>query len=257
MQSTAAIAQLTNRSAAVSKCRPRQRQGDRSAAFVGALTIVAHDLRGPLANLSVLIELIEAYVEVEAFDRITAATGKAQAIVEALEQMLNGFIQRTRETGDPLSFKPALTDAADAIRHAADLNRPVAESRAIAIDVGGARSLAIWGDGRLLSEAVGNLVGNATKYAPDGTTVRCAVERRGAWCVISIEDEGAGLSEAELARAFRPFTNLSSACRGRGGSWGLGLWIVRLISERHGGFVKALPGHDGARFEIHLPIDGP
>lgn len=257
MQSMSAVAQLTNISSANSQSRQRKQPRDKGTALVGALTIVAHDLRGPLANLGVLIELIEAYVQVEAFDRIAAATGKAHAIVEALEQMLNGFIQRTRETGDPLSFKPALTDAADAIRQAAALNRPLAESRAIAIDVAGTRPLAIWGDQRLLCEAVGNLVGNATKYAPDGTTVRCAVERRGTWCVISVSDEGAGLSDTDLARAFRPFTNLSATSQGRGGSWGLGLWIVRLISERHGGFVTALPGKGGARFEIHLPIDGP
>ncbi len=47
-----------------------------------------------------------------------------------------------------------------------------------------------------------------------------------------------------------------STYQGRGGSWGLGLWIVRLICERHGGFVE-VPSGAGARFEMHLPIDGP
>ena len=256
MHSTAAVAQLTNSEIVKARASSRRPQRDKGTALVGALTIVAHDLRGPLANLAVLIELIDAYAQVEAFDRVKATTGKAQVIIGALDEMLNGFIERTRETGDPLSFKPAITDAADAIGNGAELNRPMAESRGIEIDVAEARPLAIFGDGRLISEAVGNLVSNATKYAPEGSTVRCAVERRGTWCVISVRDEGPGLSGADLARAFRPFTNLSAGYQGRGGSWGLGLWIVRLICERHGGFVEVPSGTD-ARFEMHLPIDGP
>jgi signal transduction histidine kinase len=237
----------------------RHARDDKRAAFLGALTIVAHDLRGPLANLSVLIELIDAYTQAQAFDRIKVAAGRAQAMIDALEDMLNGFIRRARETGDPLAFKPAMVDAADAVRDAVDLNRPLAETRQIGFDLAQLQPCAVWGDGRLLGEAIGNLVSNATKYAPAGSTVHCRVERRAQTCVISVSDEGEGLSAADLSKAFRPFSNLSSTYDGRGSSWGLGLWIVRLICERHGGRVEARAGDSGsgARFEIHLPLDGP
>jgi two-component system, OmpR family, sensor histidine kinase SenX3 len=228
----------------------------KDAALLGALTIIAHDLRGPLANLSVLIELIETYAQMQAHDRLKATTQKAQDMIEALDSMLNGFLQRTRETGDPLSFKSNLVDLADVVGDAADVNRPVAESRDITIVCKGHGISAVSGDGRLLTEAVGNLIGNAVKYAPVGSTVTCETYRSGGDAVIAITDAGQGLSELDLKRAFRPFTTLSAQYDGKGSSWGLGLWIVRLIAERHGGHVDVSANRtgQGARFELHVPI---
>jgi two-component system, OmpR family, sensor histidine kinase SenX3 len=228
----------------------------KDAALLGALTIIAHDLRGPLANLSVLIELIETYVQMQEHERLKATTQKAQDMIEALDGMLNGFLQRTRLTGDPLSFQPALVDLADVVRNAADLNRPVAESRGITIDCGNAIPSVVTGDRRLLTEAVGNLIGNAVKYAPPNSTVTCETSCCGRNGQIAICDEGQGLSELDLKRAFRPFTTLSAQYAGRGSSWGLGLWIVRLIAERHGGHVDVSMDdrQQGARFQLHVPI---
>jgi two-component system, OmpR family, sensor histidine kinase SenX3 len=231
----------------------------KDAALLNALTIIAHDLRGPLANLAVLIELIETYVQMQATDRIKTSTRKAQAMIEALDGMLNGFLARVRDTGDPLSFQPALVDLSEVMRRAADLNRPVAERREITIDCPGARPFPVTGDNRLLMEAVGNLVGNAVKHAPHGSTVTCSAERTSRSVIIAVADEGQGLSELDLKRAFRPFSTLSAGYKSKTASWGLGLWIVRLISERHGGHadVVARGPTGGARFEIHLPADGP
>ena len=234
----------------------RHSRQPKDAGLLSALTIVAHDLRGPLANLSVLIELIETYVQMQAHEQLKATTQKAQAMIEALDTMLNGFLERTRETGDPLSFRPTLVDLVDVIRDAADVNRPVAESRGIDINISGAALSVITGDRRLLTEAVGNLVGNAVKYAPAGSTVTCETSRCGRDAVIAISDAGQGLSELDLKRAFRPFTTLSAQYDGKGSSWGLGLWIVRLIAERHGGQVEvsADGASRGARFELHVPL---
>jgi two-component system, OmpR family, sensor histidine kinase SenX3 len=228
----------------------------KDAALLGALTIIAHDLRGPLANLSILIELIETYVQMQAHDRLKATTKKAHEMIEALDGLLNGFLQRTRETGDPLSFRPTMVDLADVIRDAASANRPVAESRGITIDCANATQSVVAGDRRLLTEAIGNLVGNAVKYAPPGSIVTCTTSRCGQDAVIGISDQGQGLSELDLKRAFRPFTTLSAQYDGKGSSWGLGLWIVRLIAERHGGHVEvsANGASGGARFELHVPI---
>lgn len=228
----------------------------KDAALLGALTIIAHDLRGPLANLSVLIELIETYVQMQAHEHLKMTTQKAHDMIAALDGMLNGFLQRTRETSDPLSFKPTLVDLADVVRDAADLNRPVAESRGITIDCGNASASVVTGDHRLLTEAVGNLIGNAVKYAPPNSTVTCETSRCGRNAMIAICDAGQGLSELDLKRAFRPFTTLTAQYDGRSSSWGLGLWIVRLIAERHGGRVDvAVDGRQrGARFELHVPI---
>ncbi len=235
----------------------KYRRQPKDAALLGALTMIAHDLRSPLANLSVLIELIETHAQMQAHERLKATTQKAQDMIEALDGMLNGFLQRTRETGDPLSFKATMVDLADVVRYAADVNRPLAENRGITIDLENTNLTVVAGDRRLLAEAVGNLIGNAVKYAPPNSTVTCETSRCGRNAMIAICDEGQGLSELDLKRAFRPFTTLTAQYDGRGSSWGLGLWIVRLIAERHGGRVDvSMDGRQrGARFELHVPIE--
>lgn len=225
------------------------------AALVNALTIIAHDLRGPLANLAVLMELIETYNEMQQHERVVNSAGKAREIIAALDKMLNGFLERARETGDPLSFRPRLVDASDVLRQAASLSEPVAASRGIEIDTSSIAPAVFLGDAQLLLEAADNLLGNAVKYAPANSVVRCEAFRNGKHIIIAVSDTGCGLSEEALRAAFRPFATTSATYARRGTSWGLGLWIVRLIAERHGGTicVRTCPELGGARFELVLP----
>lgn len=229
------------------------------AALAGAFAMIAHDLRGPLASLSLLIELIEYQVRTKAYERAAHSAVRAEQMIAALDDMLSGLLERIRDTGDPLSFRPGLVDLLDVIREVASLNQPVADSRSIRLDCSGAASHIILGDRRLLAEAYANLVGNALKHAPAGSTVTCAVERRGRSAALVVADQGRGLSADDISRAFRPFTTLSTApapALAEGpSSFGLGLWITRLIAERHGGEVVAEPAAaaGGARFLIRLP----
>jgi signal transduction histidine kinase len=230
----------------------------KEAGLLNALTIIVHDLRGPLANLALMIELIETHAQMRALDQVTRSSRKAQDLIASLGAMLDGFLQRTRETGDPLSFTPTLLDVADVVREAVELNRPVAESREITFDCTGLEVGTISGDAALLREAVSNLVGNAVKYAPARSTVTCETAIRGREAIIRVRDEGQGLTEYDLKRAFNPFTTLSARYAGKGSSWGLGLWIVRLIAERHAGRVE-VQSHGtwrGAQFSICLPTGG-
>jgi two-component system sensor histidine kinase SenX3 len=226
------------------------------AGLLDALTIIAHDLRGPLANLSVLLELIEAHAQVQSYDRVKPCAEKALDIVSSLDGMIRAFLQRTREHGDPLAFSPALVDLGEVVRRAADLNRPIGERRAVAFDLTGVRPLVVEGDERLLIEALDNIMSNSV--APAGSTVSCTVEASGREAAIHIRDEGKGLDELALKRAFRPFAASSARSRLRGTSFGLGLWIVRLIVERHGGRIEVETGRAraGTSFAITLPLEG-
>jgi signal transduction histidine kinase len=226
----------------------------RDGALLDALTIVAHDLRAPLANLSVLLELIEAYMAIAAHDRVRQSTRKAQATIATLDGLLRGFLERVRETGDPLAFRPALVDLADVITDVADLHRPLAESRAVAIRCAGL-ALATLGDRRLLAEAVGNLVDNAIKHAPAGSTVTIELVRGERGVTVRVLDEGPGIAPEQMARLFRPFASRKGRA-GTEGAHGFGLWIVRLIVERHGGRIEVSPRDrgSGACFALTLPL---
>jgi signal transduction histidine kinase len=228
---------------------------NKDVALLNALSIVTHDLRGPLANLSLLMEMIEGLIGIEAHDRAAAGARKARAMIGTLSGMLHGYLERARTAGDPLSFLPTLVDLGEVIKSAIELNRPRADVRGVRFDCSQVRAFAVGGDHRLLTEAVENLIGNAVRHSPDGGTVHCSVERKTGCVVVKVRDQGTGLGDVELARALRPFTSLSKTSGS--GSIGLGLWIVRLIAERHGGAIEARRATGGGTtFALRLPASG-
>lgn len=224
----------------------------KDAAFVSTLSKIAHDLRGPLANLSILVELMEAYAKVQAYERMAGSARKAQDTIDGLSAMLNGFLERTRETGDPLAFKPGLVDLAEVASQVISLNCPMAERRGITLSCTRHAPFVVQGDKRLLVEALDNLVGNGIKHLPQGSAVTLGFALRGRHAVLSVSDNGPGLAESGLKQALRPYASLRQR---KSQSFGLGLWIARLIAERHGGRLDAMArGPDGgACFELSIP----
>ncbi len=226
-----------------------------SEAFMATLSIFAHDLRGPLANLSLLLEGMETVAASRGVASLAEQARKSQATVQALDDLLTAMLDRTRRTGDPLGVRPQRLDLDEVIQAATGLSLPLARARDVRIRRSGARGAALLGDRGLVVQALDNLVGNAVKHAPEGTVVSVAVTALADELVIRVSNSGPALTEDDLARAFRPFTRLSTVADARRASFGLGLWIVRLIAERHGGAVRAAPRRDGsgAEFSLHLP----
>jgi two-component system, OmpR family, sensor histidine kinase SenX3 len=239
--------------AAPRRGRPRRScRGDNA----GALAVVAHDLRGPLANLSLLIEAIDAGSASMSAERRGVLTGRAARLVERLERLLTSLIHRARSWGDPLAVIVQDVDLTDLIRTAVALNESLAVARGIGLEVVAAKNLMLRGDPELLLQAVENLVNNALKYTPCGGHVVClAMAGDDGLFEVRVVDEGPGLTDADLARAFRPFTRLSAVSDTPMAATGLGLWIVRLIAENHGGRIEAANnvGGPGATFRLCLP----
>jgi signal transduction histidine kinase len=108
--------------------------------------------------------------------------------------------------------------------------------------------------GRLV-QALSNLVTNAVKHAPPGSSVSVEVIDRGDTVRVSVRDEGPGVPAAFVPHLFAPFAQADSTdTRARGGA-GLGLYIVRTLIEAHGGTVGYDPAQGGgATFYFELPL---
>jgi two-component system sensor histidine kinase KdpD len=107
----------------------------------------------------------------------------------------------------------------------------------------------------LITQALVNLLENAAKHTPDGTTVRIAAESDGPVVHLTVEDDGPGLPAGDPDLLFAKFQRGRQESKVPGA--GLGLAIVRAIVEAHGGRVTASRREGGgARFEIALPIEG-
>jgi signal transduction histidine kinase len=107
-------------------------------------------------------------------------------------------------------------------------------------------------DGERVSQLLTNLVSNAIKYSPAGGEVRVAVREMAGQAVVSVSDQGIGLSGDQIERLFQPFTRLYSGRDIKG--TGLGLYICKAIVEAHAGriWVESTPGQ-GTTFTVTLP----
>ena len=199
----------------------RAREAERR--FVGD---ASHELRTPLTALRGNI----SYLARHGADDAVLADLESDA--ERLSELLDDLLALAREdAASPAQGEPV--DLADVARAAAGPDATVDADSALVL-----------GEAHALERAAGNLVRNARRHGQGAVTV--TVRREGDRALLTVADEGPGLSGAEAERAFERFWRGPSA---RGEGSGLGLAIVRSIAERHGGRVSA----DGPRFTLDLP----
>ncbi|NUU24158.1 MAG: ATP-binding protein, partial [Streptomycetaceae bacterium] len=129
-------------------------------------------------------------------------------------------------------------------------------------DGGPAPAATVRGDEARLRQVVANLVSNALRHTPEGTTVNLVVgtvatDDRTA--VLEVRDHGPGLAEADARRVFERFYRVdSSRSRAQGGGSGLGLAIVAALTEAHGGRVEVETALGaGAAFRVLIPVAPP
>lgn len=143
-------------------------------------------------------------------------------------------------------------DLADVARRAAGLLVVRASDAEVRIDRPAPdASVPATGEFRRTLQILVNLVGNAVRYAPRGSTVSVAVAREGDCAIATVTDEGRGIATEDQARIFEKFVRIDPA---EPGGSGLGLFIARRLARAMGGdlTVTSLPG-EGARFTLSLP----
>src|SRR5215217_4487566 len=221
------------------------------------LGTVAHDLRNPLG---VILGRAEMMNELSAMtpvplDKIKDQLGHIRGSASQLTGMVNDLISDAMMNALDIAIRREPIDLAAMLSEIVASHRALAEKKNQTIYLASPPHQ-IWScDPDRLREAIENLMSNAIKYSPPGGTIELSmvVDREGA--VIRVKDQGAGLSQDDLARVFGRFQRLSAKPTGGENSTGLGLSIVKRITELHGGRVGAeSPGlGQGATFTIQLP----
>lgn len=189
----------------------------------------AHDLRTPLTVVRGQAELIGRMAE---RDDVRAA---AAAIARQAER-LSDFAESMRglDALDASAVAPAPLDPRAWLDGAASDAREVCRAAGVELTVSSDGLPArVTADGRALSRIADNLVANAARYAR--TTARLSLTWADATLELAVSDDGPGFGEVALARAAEPFWGES---KGAGGHLGLGLYVARLLAEKHGGDLE-------------------
>jgi two-component system, OmpR family, sensor kinase len=208
------------------------------------LLSVSHDLRTPLTSIRGYAEGIEdGTVE----PRQAAAVVGREA--ERLERLVGDLLALARLRQGVLEVRHEPVDLAAVAREAEERLRPKAREAGVEVSVVAAEAAASADHGRLL-QVVTNLLENAIRVSPVGSTVTVEV----APGEIRVSDQGPGIPVEEIPRAFERFHLRARAGRGSPDGVGLGLAIVRELSEAMGGSaeVENLPINGGACFTVRL-----
>jgi signal transduction histidine kinase len=219
---------------------------------------VSHELRAPIGAMRLMTESLErgtvtdAGRQQEYFRIIGQECRRLSSLVENVLD-LSRIDRGTRE----YAFEPADLDAL--VARTVEVMRPCAAERQVnlvqatfaADRAAGLRRI----DGAAIQQALTNLVDNAIKHSPAGSTVCVELEADASSARIFVEDDGPGIPEEEQERIFEPFYRLGSELRRETQGIGIGLSIAKQIVEAHGGriTVDSSPG-TGSGFTIVLPV---
>lgn len=209
-------------------------------------------LRQPIARIIANADTIRARLAGPLAQEYSDYAADIAAAGQHLMSLVEDLADLEAVESEAFTTAPDRIDLADVARRAAGILGVRARERGtlIAVPDEDMRVPAI-GEFRRVLQILLNLVGNAIAYAPAGSTVRLAVERRGGRAYVTVADEGEGIPPDQAARVFDKFERLGRS--GDGGS-GLGLYISRRLARAMGGELSLVsaPG-EGARFILELP----
>jgi signal transduction histidine kinase/DNA-binding NarL/FixJ family response regulator len=219
------------------------------------LSVVAHDLRNPLAAIRMCAEMSLHLLPPRVSPAVRENLEAVQQTSAQVYRLVDDLLDVSSAQHGTFSLLRRETTAAQLFAEAAATLRPLAASRGQTLSfAAGAGLPPLLVDGGRLVQVLSNLVGNAVKYAPRGGTIAVRCEMAGGEPRFSVADEGPGIAAEHLPHLFGAFWQGKPADR-RG--VGLGLAIARTLVEAHGGriWVESTPG-EGTTVHFTLPADG-
>jgi signal transduction histidine kinase len=226
-----------------------QAERDLRARFV---SLLAHDLRGPLSTATMSAALIER--RLEQLGERRDVTVRIKRSLERIELMVRDLLDTSRiQAGHLLTLRLAEGELGEIVWEVVDELNALHDGR-VRFQIG-QRIEGVWGADEL-RRAVWNLVANALKYGDATAPVTVTVARAGLRASISVHNRGNPISAEDRARIFEPFARAATSETRSQLGWGLGLTLVRGCAAAHGGQVHVVSSEaEGTTFVLELPLD--
>jgi len=231
--------------------RERDRAEDANRAKSRFLASASHDLRQPLHTLSLYSAALGMRKTDERTQQMAREIGTA---ITSLGSLLDALLDISKLDAEAVQPEPSRF-ALDALAsRVAGEFRPIAEAKGLALEFEAGTPVIVETDVVLLERVLRNLVDNAIKYTTRGT-VRLEVQGAGDRALLSVSDSGPGIPRAEQARVFEEFYQLSNPERDRSRGIGLGLAIVRRLTDLLGIELRLeSDSGKGVTFRLALPL---
>lgn len=219
------------------------------------LAIVSHELRSPLNSIRLWTSVLQADESANPAT-VQKALLQIESSVETQSRLIADLLDVSRIASGRMALEREELDLRTVVDEVNAEFGPAAERRGVQFTTTAlASDVAIDGDRVRLKQVVRNLLENALKFTPRGGHIELQIATLAGEVELCIRDDGAGIDPDDLAHVFDQFWQAASDSSRRKGGLGLGLSIVKLIVERHGGRVRAESagvGH-GSTFFVTLP----
>jgi PAS domain S-box-containing protein len=217
------------------------------------VSMASHEFRTPLATILALTETVSAYRHKMSEDQIADRLNKIKDQVDHLKDIMEDILLLARMQARRVEFNPIELDVdalcrsvLDEFQSRADVNNHIEYTCNTLL-----RRMTL--DKKLMRQIISNLVSNAVKYSPQGTSVAVNLDLEADALVLTVSDHGIGIPEADLKHLFEPFHRAANVSTISG--TGLGLVIVKESVELHGGTISVKSQIDvGTTFVIRIPI---
>lgn len=222
------------------------------------LATLSHELRTPLTAMLGWLSMLRA----DRLDKETTAHAieTVERNARAQAQLIEDLVDVSRIAGGKLNLEVRPVDLMGVVSAAVDIVRPAANARGIQIQISSEASLGpVSGDPARLQQIIWNLLSNAVKFTNRNGQVYVSLRQADLSAELVVRDTGMGISPDFLPRVFDRFRQAESSITRSHRGLGLGLAIVRHLTELHGGTVTAeSPGEGlGATFTIKIPLAAP
>ncbi len=221
------------------------------------LATLGHELRNPLATLRNSLRLMERAPD------DAAMAGRARQImerqVEQLVRLTDDLLDVSRISLGKIDLRREVLALNSVLTHAAEACAPTIELAGQHLELAVPDlSATVCGDSARLIQLFGNVIGNASKFTPEGGRIDVIVRLDGSSVVTSVKDSGIGLAADKLDAIFEPFAQLENPMGRSYTGLGVGLALAKQLVKMHGGNIEARSaglGH-GSEFVVRLPLYG-
>jgi PAS domain S-box-containing protein len=219
------------------------------------LATLAHELRNPLAPIRTGLDLMR--ISPENVSSVTKIRETMERQVDHLIHLVNDLMDLARIQSGKIELKKSLVPLKDIVLNAVETSLPVIQAKHhdFSVQVPD-EPIYLNADANRMAQVLGNLLTNAAKYTPENGRIALLVQRAGDLAVIKVDDNGIGIPAEALPHLFQMFNQVHLGRDYAQGGLGIGLNLVKRLTEEHGGTVTAASAGtgQGSTFTLRLPI---
>jgi CheY-like chemotaxis protein/two-component sensor histidine kinase len=219
------------------------------------LAMLGHELRNPIAAISGVVELLK---RPDAAQRVAMVLDPLERQSRTLVRLVDDLLDASRVSQGKILLRREQLSLNALVQRAVDMMSSAIKARRHTLKLTlPAEELPLIGDATRLEQVVTNLLSNAVKYTDEGGSIHLALSRVGNEAVLRVKDNGIGIPSGKQDEIFELFSQLDQSLHRSLGGLGIGLALVKILLELHGGSVAVhSEGSDqGSEFTVRLPLN--